>query len=32
MMGLSAERVRQVEREAFDKLRDSDVIAAAVAF
>jgi RNA polymerase sigma factor (sigma-70 family) len=32
MMGLSAERVRQVEREAFSKLRDSEVIAAAVAF
>jgi DNA-directed RNA polymerase sigma subunit (sigma70/sigma32) len=31
-MGLSAERVRQVEREAFSKLRDSEVIAAAVAF
>ncbi|MGH2657467.1 MAG: sigma-70 family RNA polymerase sigma factor [Actinomycetota bacterium] len=32
MMGLSAERVRQIEREAFSKLRDSEVIAAAVAF
>ncbi|MGH2711865.1 MAG: sigma-70 family RNA polymerase sigma factor [Actinomycetota bacterium] len=31
LMGLSAERVRQVEREAFGKLRDSDVIAAAAA-
>jgi RNA polymerase primary sigma factor len=32
IIGLSAERVRQVEREAFSKLRDSEVIAAAVAF
>ena len=31
-MGLSAERVRQIEREAFSKLRESEVIAAAVAF
>src|SRR5919109_4939486 len=30
-MGLSAERVRQIEREAFSKLRESEVIAAAVA-
>ena len=31
-MGLSAERVRQIEREAFSKLRSSEVIAAAAAF
>jgi RNA polymerase primary sigma factor len=32
MLGLSAERVRQVEREALAKLRESEVIAAAAAF
>jgi RNA polymerase primary sigma factor len=32
LMDLSAERVRQVEREAFGKLRESEVIAAAAAF
>ena len=32
LMDLSAERVRQIEREAFRKLRDSEVIAAAAAF
>ncbi len=32
LMNLSAERVRQIEREAFGKLRDSEVIAAAAAF
>ena len=32
LMELSAERVRQIEREAFRKLRDSEVIAAAAAF
>ncbi len=31
-MGLSAERVRQVEREAFSKLRESEAIAAAASF
>jgi len=31
-MELSAERVRQIEREAFRKLRESEVIAAAAAF
>ncbi|HEV3474072.1 MAG TPA: sigma-70 family RNA polymerase sigma factor [Actinomycetota bacterium] len=32
LVGLSAERVRQIEREAFAKLRESEVIAAAAAF
>jgi len=32
LMDLSAERVRQIEREAFRKLRESEVIAAAAAF
>jgi len=32
LMELSAERVRQIERDAFGKLRDSEVIAAAAAF
>jgi RNA polymerase nonessential primary-like sigma factor len=32
MLGLSAERVRQIEREALAKLRESEVIAAAAAF
>jgi RNA polymerase primary sigma factor len=32
MLGLSAERVRQIEHEALAKLRDSEVIAAAAAF
>ena len=32
LIGLSAERVRQIERDAFAKLRDSEVIAAAAAF
>jgi RNA polymerase primary sigma factor len=32
LVGLSAERVRQIEREAFGKLRDSEIIAAAAAF
>jgi RNA polymerase primary sigma factor len=32
MLGLSAERVRQIEREALGKLRESEVIAAAAAF
>ena len=32
LIGLSAERVRQIEREAFAKLRESEVIAAAAAF
>ncbi len=32
VMELSAERVRQIERDAFAKLRDSEVIAAAAAF
>jgi RNA polymerase primary sigma factor len=32
MMGLSAERIRQIERDALTKLRDSEVIAAAAAF
>jgi RNA polymerase primary sigma factor len=32
MLGLSAERVRQIEREALSKLRESEVIAAAAAF
>ena len=32
LMNLSAERVRQIEREAFGKLRDSEVIAAAAAY
>jgi RNA polymerase primary sigma factor len=32
ILGLSAERIRQIEREALTKLRDSEVIAAAAAF
>jgi RNA polymerase primary sigma factor len=32
LMGLSAERVRQVEREAFARLRDSEIIAAAAGY
>ena len=32
LMNLSAERVRQIEREAFGKLRDSEVIAAAAGY
>ncbi|HEX2025442.1 MAG TPA: sigma-70 family RNA polymerase sigma factor [Actinomycetota bacterium] len=32
MLGLSAERVRQIEREALSRLRESEVIAAAAAF
>ena len=32
LLQLSAERVRQIEREAFGKLRDSDVIAAAAGY
>jgi len=32
LLGLSAERVRQIEREALAKLRESEVIAAAAAF
>jgi RNA polymerase primary sigma factor len=32
IMGLSAERIRQIERDALTKLRDSEVIAAAAAF
>ena len=32
LMDLSAERVRQIEREAFGKLRDSEVIAAAAGY
>jgi RNA polymerase primary sigma factor len=32
MLGLSAERVRQIEREALARLRESEVIAAAAAF
>jgi RNA polymerase sigma factor (sigma-70 family) len=31
-MGLSAERVRQIERDAFAKLRESEAIAAAATF
>jgi RNA polymerase primary sigma factor len=32
LMGLSAERIRQIERDAFTKLRESEVISAAAAF
>jgi RNA polymerase primary sigma factor len=32
LMNLSAERVRQIEREAFSKLRESEVIAAAAGY
>ena len=32
LMNLSAERVRQIEREAFGKLRDSEIIAAAAGY